>query len=269
MKEHRINGLSVNDFGEGNQPALVFIHAFPLCSRMWDPQIDEFKAKYRVIVYDLRGFGFSDVHDTHLTIDSHVEDLLSVMQSLKIDKPVLCGISMGGYIALRAMELHPDKFKAAILCDTKSEADSNQPKIARAAQINQIKSGGRSIFSENFLKNALGEIAEEDQEKKKVAARLAEILSWQKDEGITGALLTLAARTDTTEFLEKLDIPVLVIVGENDRLTPPEYSKMLYSKIRSAKLAVIQGAGHFPNMEKPEAFNKEINNFLNSLTAQK
>lgn len=117
---------------------------------MWDPQIEAFKDKYHVVVYDLMGFGYSEVHDAHFTMDSHVDDLIGIMETLKLNKPLICGLSMGGYIVLRALELHQDKFRAAILSDTKSEADVNAAKIKRAEQIKQIKSGDKDTFLKTF-----------------------------------------------------------------------------------------------------------------------
>ena len=110
-KEHTINGLYVLEYGENNSQPLIFIHAFPLCDRMWDTQVKDFEKDYRVIVYDLRGFGYSEIGDAQFSIDSHVDDLVSIMDTLKLQYPVICGLSMGGYIALRALEIYPDKFK--------------------------------------------------------------------------------------------------------------------------------------------------------------
>lgn len=260
MKKHNINGLNVAEFGEDNAKTIIFIHAFPFCNRMWDKQTEAFQAKYRVITYDLRGFGYSEAQDTVFTMDSHVEDLLAIMGALKIEKPAICGLSMGGYIALRALEQGQNKFKAAILCDTKSEADTNNNKSTRARQIKQIKSGDIAGFNEAFIKGALSEksIAENPA----LVEFLKTMMGWQKAINVAGALLTLAARSDPTEYLERIDLPVLVVVGKEDKITPPEYSKLIYGKIRNAHLALISDSGHLSNMENPEEFNKAISKFL-------
>jgi 3-oxoadipate enol-lactonase len=263
MIEKRINGLDVNEFGKENSLPIVFIHAFPLSCRMWDPQVDAFKNKYHVVIYDLRGFGFSETHEAHLTTDSHVDDLISIIDALKLEKPVICGLSMGGYIALRALEMHQDRFRAAILCDTKSDADTNAAKIKRAEQIKQIRNGDKATFFENFLKNALCE--KTLKEKPDTVKILRDIMSWEKEEGVMAALLTMAARTDTTEFLDKINIPVLILTGSEDKLVPPDFAKALNEKIKNSHLEIIPDSGHFPNLEKPEKFNSVVESFLKVL----
>jgi 3-oxoadipate enol-lactonase len=263
MKKHNINGLNIAEFGEESSKAIIFIHAFPFCNRMWDKQTEAFQGKYRVITYDLRGFGYSETQDTVFTIDSHVEDLFSIMNTMKLEKPVICGLSMGGYIALRALEQGQNKFKGAILCDTRSEADNNNSKATRARQIKLIKSGDIAGFNEGFIKAALSE--KSFAENQALVDFLKTMMGWQKPINVAGALLTLAARMDPTEYLERIDIPVLVLVGKEDKITPPEYSKLIYGKIRNADLALIPDAGHLSNMENPEEFNKSIGKFLSDV----
>ena len=260
MIKHSIRGLNVIESGENNKFAIVFIHAFPLCNRMWDKQVEALQENYRVITYDLRGFGYSEPGDGHFTIDSHVSDLISIVDSLKLEKPVVCGLSMGGYITLRAMELYQNKFKGVILADTKAEADNNPAKIMRSDHIKMIKAGQREQFTDNFIKAALSET--NYTEKPEIVEFLKKIIGWQKNEAITGGLLTLAARTDTTEQLEKLDIKTLIVAGKDDRLTPPEFSKIIYGKTKNSDLRIISDSGHFPNMENPEEFNAAVIDFL-------
>ena len=267
MKKHSINGLNVIEFGENNQQAVIFIHAFPLCNRMWDKQAESLQAKYRVIVYDLRGFGYSEVGDALFTLDSHVDDLVTIMGTLKLEKPIICGLSMGGYIAMRALEMGQNRFKAAILADTKSESDTNNVKTARSKQIKQIKNGDKATVYETLMQAGLSDKSK--AENPKLVEFVKTMMGWQKDTGIIGALMTLAARTDPTESLERIEIPVLVIVGKDDKLTPPEYSKFIYGKIRNAHLAVIPDAGHFSNLENPDEFNRVITKFITEVTQGK
>lgn len=267
MIKHTIRELNVVESGENNSQAIIFIHAFPLCNRMWDKQVEAFQQNYRIIAYDLRTFGYSEMGDGHFMIDHHVSDLISITDSLNLGKPIICGLSMGGYIALRALELYQNKFKGAILCDTKSEADNNPAKIKRAEQMQQIKSGGKEQFTENFIKAALTET--NFNEKPELVEFLKTMVGWQKNETITGALMTLASRTDTTDSLEKLDLPMLIIVGKDDKLTPPEFAKIIYGKTKNSDLKIISNSGHFPNMENPDEFNAAISEFLKELEKSK
>ena len=263
MRQHQINGLNVIEYGEENKQSIVFVHAFPLNLKMWNPQVEGLKNDYRVIVYDSRSFGLSNTETDSLTIDSHVDDLLSIIDTLKLNKPVLCGLSMGGYIALRAVERSQDTFKGVILCDTRSFADDNSGKTKRGEQIKQIKRGDRKIFDEEFVKNTVSPKTMEG--KKKIVDLINEIINEQKDAAVTGALLTMAARTDSTEYLENIKIPALVVVGEDDKLTPASPSRLMNAKIRNSTMSVIPEAGHFSNLENPEKFNSEILKFLKSL----
>jgi len=262
MIKHNIRGLNVTEFGENNKVSIVFIHAFPFCNRMWDKQVEALQELYRVVTYDLRGFGYSESADYIHTIDSHVSDLISLIDSLQLEKPVICGLSMGGYIALRALELYQPKFKGAILADTKAEPDTNPYKIKRFEQIQMIRNGQREQFTENFIKATLSE--KNFTEKTELVEFMKKMIGWQKDLAIISALLTMASRTDTTDSLERIDLPMLVMAGKDDRLTPPEYSKMIYGKTKNSELKIISDSGHLPNMENPDEFNKEVLNFLNT-----
>jgi len=263
MIKHDINGLSLWEYGENNLLTVIFVHAFPLSSEMWKHQIDSLSGKFRLIVYDIRGFGASDYGDGHFTIDSHARDLLQIADKLALGRVVACGISMGGYILLRALEISQAKFHASILVDTKSEADNNPAKLKRAEQIAMIKSGNRNEFTETFIRTALSEKSYENNPE--LVNELRRIISAQKDEAICGALMTLAARTDTTDSLEKIDIQLLIISGAEDKLVPPEYSRILYGKTRNSKLVLIPETGHFPNMENPVEFNKVVESYLDDL----
>jgi pimeloyl-ACP methyl ester carboxylesterase len=153
-----------------------------------------------------------------------------------------------------------------VLCDTRSEADTNEGKIKRAEQISTIKAGGLQDFISAFLKGALSEkTLNGNESKKNIAEFLKEIINWQSPEGICTALMTLASRTDTTPFLEKINLPVLIMAGEDDKLTPPELSKAMHSKIKNSQLQIIPDAGHMSNIENSNEFNKYLLNFLKSI----
>jgi pimeloyl-ACP methyl ester carboxylesterase len=225
---------------------------------MWRGQVKYFEKDYRVITYDNRGFGKSESEGNY-TMDSHADDAIEILEHLKIDKAAICGLSMGGYITLRTLEKAPGKFSAAFLCDTRSEADTNEAKLKRAQQIKQIKSGDRNAFVKTFIENGVGSSS------LKNSAMMNEvngIIAEQSDFSICTALMTMAARADKTTFLDKLDIPVLIVVGAEDKLTPPENSISMNKHIPGSELVTIPGAGHFTNIETPEAFNSAISEFL-------
>lgn len=145
--------VSYNDKGSEDAPVVIFIHGFPFNKSMWNRQLQALKYNYRVIAYDVRGHGNSEAGNDDFTIDLFVSDLLCFMDELEIDKTVLCGLSMGGYIALNAIENHPERFDALILCDTNCMADTPEAKEKRMKAIESIKKNGVEKYADESINN--------------------------------------------------------------------------------------------------------------------
>lgn len=262
MKEI-INGLSVFLEGNSKHKSIIFIHGFPYDHTMWKAQVDELSEKYFCVTYDIRGLGDSPAGDGQYTMESFVDDLESILQQLKLDKPVLCGLSMGGYISFRALERMEEKFSAIVLCDTRSEADNNEGKLKRAAAIKRINTEGLAPFAKDFITNCFGD--DYKQNHKEDFEKLIAKSSSFNPVGVKGSLLAMLGRNDTTEYLNKINIPALVICGENDALTPPAVMKPLAEKIIGAEFVIIKNSGHMSPIEKPKEVNEAIKNFLGKL----
>ncbi|MCL6494450.1 MAG: alpha/beta hydrolase [Ignavibacterium sp.] len=259
-----INGLSVFFEGSSSNKPIIFIHGFPYDHTMWKTQIDELSRNYFCVAYDIRGLGESPAGDGQFTMEQFVDDLEIVVNELKLDKPVICGLSMGGYIALRALERMQDKFAAAILCDTRSEADNNEGKLKRAAAIKRINLEGLTPFTYDFIRNCFADEFKNNKqsELKKIIEKSSEFNSI----GVKGCLLAMLSRTDTTQSLSNIKIPTLVICGEKDSLTPPSVMKEMFHKIPNAEYVEIKNSGHMSPIENPEEVNKAIISFLNKLS---
>jgi pimeloyl-ACP methyl ester carboxylesterase len=255
-----INGLSVYTSGENKSRPILFIHGFPYDHNMWISQIEELSRNYFCVSYDIRGLGESPAGDGQFTMESFVDDLEIVIDELKLDKPVLCGLSMGGYISLRALERLQEKFYAAILCDTRSEADNNEGKLKRAAGIKRINKEGLAPFAKDFITNCFGE--DFKQNKNEEFQKIIEKSSLFNPVGVKGGLLAMLSRSDTTASLGKINIPTLIICGEQDALTPPPVMKDMFHKINKAEFVEIQKAGHMTPIENPKEVNKAIKDFL-------
>jgi 3-oxoadipate enol-lactonase len=255
-----INGLSVYLSGNEKSKSIIFIHGFPYDHFMWDEQVEYLAGKYFCVTYDIRGLGASNAGDGQFTMEMFVDDLESIADNLNLDRPVLCALSMGGYISLRAMERFQNKFSGLILCDTKSGADDNAGKIKRASAIKQISSGDFENFIETFVLNCFGEkfVKENNVEYRKVVER-----SKKNDPaGVKGCLLAMAGRTDTTESLSKINIPTLVICGSEDKLSPPAVMKSMSENISNSKFVLIEEAGHMTPIENPQKVNSAMKEFL-------
>lgn len=253
--------LHVVDMGKGGDSIpVVFLHAFPMTHRMWAEQIALVSKRTRVIAYDVRGHGRSPVGDGQYTIEGHVDDLMALLDELKISRCVLAGLSMGGYIGLRALERNPERFHAAALCDTRSDIDSNETRLKRAAQIRGLQSSGLPSFIDGFLNAVLSE--ETRRSKPEVVALCREMVNANTPKGIIGTLLGLAARTDTTASLNKMNCPTLILVGQEDKITPPSSAEVLKQQIPNSELHILPTAGHLSNLENSSEFNHFLLDFL-------
>jgi 3-oxoadipate enol-lactonase len=261
-----VNGINsyYSVIGKAKSAPMVLIHGFPFSSEMWKLQMQAMQDQnMRIITYDLRGHGQSEIGDGQYSIELYVDDLIALLDNLRITKTILSGFSMGGYIALRAIERNPERFNALVLCDTMSAADSNEAKIRRANSIKQIKKDGVGQFAEGFLKAVFA--PETFDSKPDIIDEIRRIILSNSPIGICGALLAMAGRTDTTEALSKISVPTLILVGEQDAVTPPTAAKILHEKIPNSKLHVIEHAGHMSNLENPIKFNEHLTRFLHEV----
>jgi 3-oxoadipate enol-lactonase len=243
---------------------VVFIHGFPFSHAMWRPQVEALWSIYRTIVYDIRGHGLTGAGDGQYTIDFFVDDLIEMLDQRKIDQAVFVGLSMGGYIALRLYERYPERFKGLVLCDTRSEADTNEAKIKRSASIIAVKRDGVAAFAENFIKVVFA--AETFEKKPEIVRFIQSIIEHNPPLGITGTLLALASRTDTTPVLASISIPTLILVGEHDTLTPVTAAEDMHRQIRGSRLFTIPHAAHMSNLENPDFFNAKLLEFLHTIS---
>jgi 3-oxoadipate enol-lactonase len=256
------NGLKLHyeTFGPESGIPIVFIHGFPFSSGMWKPQIEALQSTYRVIVYDVRGHGQSDVGDGQYTIEYFVDDLFALLDHLTIKKVVIVSLSMGGYIALRAVERQPKRFRALVLCDTRSEGDTNESKIKRANQAKDVKKNGTKEFANDFVRAVFFE--KTFQMNPNAVHLIHDMIEQSSPTAIAGTLLALAARTDTTASLVRISIPTMIITGENDVLTPLHSALAMNEKIPNSEMYVIPNAAHVSNLENPKDFNGRLLSFL-------
>jgi len=259
MKE-TINGLSIFLEGSSKNKPIIFIHGFPYDHTMWEAQIDELSKNCFCVAYDIRGLGESPVGDGQYTMESFVDDLEIILTELKINKPVLCGLSMGGYISFRALERMEEKFSAVILCDTRADADGNEGKLKRAAAIKRINLDGLAPFTKDFITNCFGETYKQHN-KDEFEKRIAKSSGFDPV-GVKGSLLAMLGRNDTSDYLQQIKIPALVICGENDALTPPPIMKSVAEKINEAEFVIIKNSGHMSPIENPKEVNEAIKKFL-------
>jgi 3-oxoadipate enol-lactonase len=262
MPKATINNIELHytDSGLEHASPVIYIHGFPFSHEMWSEQIQLLADTHRVIAYDVRGHGKSELGDSHVLIDFLVDDLFALMDHIGVSSANIVGLSMGGYIALRGIEREPERFLSLILADTKSDTDPNEAKIKRADAIRTIKNEGIKTFADNFLKSVF---AQDSFVKRPDAVRkIRTIIEQTSPDTLCSTLIALAARTDTTESLSKISVPVLILVGSEDKLTPPAAAQAMANRIRDAQIHILPDAAHMSNLENSELFNMHLRNFF-------
>jgi 3-oxoadipate enol-lactonase len=252
--------LLVVEQGDALANPVVFIHGFPFSHAMWQSQITAVSRHFRTIAYDVRGLGGSSVGDGQYTIEGHVDDLIGVLDYLAIPKAVIIGLSMGGYIALRALERNPERWSGAVLCDTRSEADTNEGRIGRAAAISMVKTSGSQAFADDFVRKVFAPAS--ITRVPDAVKMITDVIARTSPLAIAGTLLALAGRTDTTESLSRISVPTLILVGEYDITTPPEASRAMHARIPGSDLHIVPLAAHMSPLENPEFVNIRLLEFL-------
>lgn len=258
--EYTINGLKVYTRGNKNNKAIVFVHGFPYDHTMWKYQVEALKENYYCVSYDIRGLGQSYIGDGQYTMEAFVWDLYSVIDGMHITQPIVCGLSMGGYIALRALEKEQDRFSGFILCDSRSESDSDDGKLIRSNAIDKINVEGVQSFVNDFVPKCFH--SKTPERLSEMYEEMIKLTSSQNSIGVKGALIAMLSRRDTTQSLKEIKIPTLVLVGKKDALTPPIVMKEIAKEIKKSKFYIVPKAGHMTPLENPEFVNEKIEKFL-------
>ncbi len=241
---------------------VIFIHGFPFDSSMWMGQLEALGNEVQGIAYDVRGFGASQGGHGYLNMDVFANDLASLIKELKLKNVILCGISMGGYIALRTWELHAPSIAGLVLCDTNADADSNASKTKRFSSIDIILHSGKKVFADAFMKTLFA--SGTSKSKPEIHKHIRALVDATPVQTLCAAQLALASRTDSRHVLGRIDCPVLIIRGEEDELMTNEQAKFLNSAIKGSQLEVIKKAGHLPPVENAPDFNFVLLKFLNT-----
>jgi 3-oxoadipate enol-lactonase len=243
---------------------LVLIHAFPQDHTMWEEQAQEFRREYRVFTPDVFGFGGSPLPEEGWTIDDFADELAGAMEVLKIDSPfILGGLSMGGYVALAFAKEYPEMLRGLILADTRADADSTEAKANRDKSIAVMATQTPAEFIEGMIPKILGETTRNSCPEIVECVRATG--SKQSKEGIIAALAALRDRSDSTADLASIEVPTLVIVGEEDTVTPLALSEAMVKALPNATLEVIPKAGHLSNVEQPAAFTAAVRKWLGTI----
>jgi len=244
---------------------VLLIHGFPLNADMWRPQLERVPDGWRFVAPDLRGFGPAAAPGPEAapaTVDDFAGDLVVLLDRLHIDRAVIGGLSMGGYVTFALFRRSPERFSGIVLADTKSPADTPEGREGRRKMIELVRASGAAAVADQMLPKLLG--AASARTRPELVSQVRQMIESTSVSAIAGALEALSARPDSTPDLARVAYPALIIVGAEDVLTPVADSEALDRGIARSSLVVLPGAGHLSNLESPDAFSKALADFLAS-----
>ncbi|MEA2702337.1 MAG: hypothetical protein QOD63_282 [Actinomycetota bacterium] len=252
------------DVGSG-EPAVVLVHAFPLSSAMWAPQLPRLSAEHRVIAPDLKGFGETDAPNYlgAYTMDGYVSELIGLLEALDLDRVVLVGISLGGYVAFHLLRSRPDLVSALVLADTKPGPDTDEVFRRRNDQQGLAARGSTGTLVKLLLPSLVGTttlVGRPD-----LVELLRQMMMSTAAGGYRGALEAMKYRVDSTDLLAGIKVPTLVLVGAEDSIVPPDSVKEWQEQIPGSRLVVLPHAGHLSNLEAADEFSTAVVEFLADL----
>lgn len=263
MTRHTIEvaGRTLSWLESGAGLPIVLLHAFPLNAEMWEPQHAAGLPGWRLITPDLRGFGRSSGPPA-TSVDDHVDDVLALLRNLGIERAVVGGLSMGGYITFAIYRRAEPRVRALVLADTRAEADTEQARANRLAMQETARDRGAAAVAETMAPKLLGPAARSAPD---VEARVRSLILTARPAAIIDAVEVLKTRPDSTATLATITCPTLLIVGADDELTPVSAAETMQRGIAGSTLTVIPSSGHLSNLEQPDAFHQALQSFLATL----
>jgi len=265
MGKATINGIELNYRVKGHGVPIILIHGHPFDHTMWDPQISAFSNNYCVIAPDLRGYGKSNLpHPANTTFEDYATDVLKLADRLGADSFHLAGLSMGGQIIMEIYRQASSRVKSLILADTFASLDTPEAKKARNESAAKMEKEGMNGYAEESIYKMIK--SDHVASMPEVAGRVLKMMKGTSPLAAATAMRARSGRVDyLNEVLPKVNIPTLIIVGRQDEFTPVAKAEEMQQKLQNSKLVVIEDAGHMPNLEHPDEFNRIVLGFLKSI----
>ena len=266
MADSRTSGgmMSYREFGEGPGDPLILLHAFPLDSRMFEPQTKALAGLRRLITPDYPGFGRSPRAPAQPDVRYYAEGVRGLLDRLGLERVVLGGVSMGGYVAFECLRLFPQRVTGLVLANTRAEPDSEEMKENRKKMARRVADEGVGVLIELQLRRLLAPGTLEGNER--VVEEVRAMILESNPNGVVAALGAMRERPDSTPLLAKIEVPTLVIGGEEDEISTPEVMGAMAQKIPDSRHVTLSGAGHLSNVEAPQEFNAVLEEFLKERT---
>jgi pimeloyl-ACP methyl ester carboxylesterase len=261
METRPVNGVELRFVDRGTGPAVMLVHGFPLDHTMWQGQIDALAADYRVIALDLRGFGRSGVTEGTVSMEQFADDLAGLLDALPVTRPiVLCGLSMGGYIAFQFWRRYRARLRGLVLCDTRAVADTPEAAAGRREMADRVLREGPAPLVESMLPRLFAPATL--RERPELIGPMRRVMMGHDPRGLAAAARGMAERPDVTAWLGSITCPTLVLVGALDVISPPAEMRGLAQAIPGARFVEITGCGHMAPVEKPAEVSAAVRGFL-------
>ncbi|HEX2741703.1 MAG TPA: alpha/beta fold hydrolase [Rubrobacter sp.] len=263
--DHRPSGvaMSYRDLGDGDGVPLVLLHAFPLNARMFEPQMTAFSGERRVVAPDYPGFGRSPRTPAQPDVHYYAEGVRRLLDRLHLERVVLGGVSMGGYVAFECMRVFPERISALVLANTRPEPDSEEMRETRNEMALRVAQEGVGVLVKLQLERLLAPYTLQNDEA--LVEKVRTMILENSPDGAVAALGAMRDRPDSTPLLGEIGVPTLVVGGEEDGISSPEVMSAMAAKIPGAHHVTIPNAGHLSNLEAPGEFNAALNDFLKSI----
>jgi 3-oxoadipate enol-lactonase len=249
-----VGGVQIAYARRGSGEPLVLIHGYPLDHSIWEPLAALLGEDFDIIMPDLRGFGDSQAADASGSIDAYASDLAELLRQLQVPQAVIAGHSMGGYVALAMIRNHPAMVVGLGLVSSQVRADTPDRREGREAAARKVLYDG----VEHVARAMSAQLADDPR----IQAKMHDLIGRQTPAGLAAALRAMAERPDSMEMVGKLGIPVVVIHGNVDRLIPIDRGREVKELLPTAALVQVDGAGHLPMIEKPDAVAGGLRLFL-------
>jgi 3-oxoadipate enol-lactonase len=252
MQKVHLNGFDLAYERVGRGTPLVLIHGYPLDHTVWEWVVPLLENDFDLIIPDLPGFGGSGIPETNLLLPGMAENIVALLDTLKISKAAMAGHSMGGYVTLAFAREFSNRLLGLGLVASQGLADSPEKKTARYQEAEHILAQGVS--------ETASDMAPKLTDNPNLQAQLKELMLKQNPQGVAGALEGMAERQDSMKLLEELNIPVVLVHGMADKLIPPERARAISKIVKNGHLTEIEEAGHMPMMEAPQKTAEALKN---------
>jgi pimeloyl-ACP methyl ester carboxylesterase len=248
---------------QGSGPPVVLLHPFPVNHEFWNPAAKLLQQRYRLIMPDLRGHGESDAGDGPATMEKHALDLNRILNEEQVGRAPFVGVSIGGYILFEFWRRFPGRIAALILCNTKAQADAPEARNNRLQAANDVLERGTEPFFAGMISKVLAETTQ--RTRPDLVEDALRMMREMSAEDVASAQRGMAERPDSLETLKTINVPTLLITGDEDQFTGVPEAELMKRHIPSAQLKVIPKAGHYSPFEQPEQVGLLLRQFVESL----